>query len=126
MMSAPALVERRMTEEVKPENLAYEDFAKIDIRVGTITKSEIIPKSKKLLKLEVYFGEAGHRVILAGIAEVFDATAIVGMQVVAVLNLAPRVMFGIESHGMLLAAHNMDGGLALVQCPGCPNGGSIG
>ncbi len=109
------------------DTISYDDFAKLDIRVGSITKSEPVPKSKKLLKLEVYFGpEVGHRVILAGIAGSFDATTITGMQVTAVLNLAPRSMMGVESHGMLLAGQWADGRLALVQCNGVPDGGSIG
>jgi methionyl-tRNA synthetase len=116
------------TADSKPDNIPYEDFAKLDIRVGTITKSENIPKSKKLLKLEVFFGpEVGHRVILAGIAEsFFEASSVVGMQITAVLNLAPRTMMGVQSHGMLLAGRWLDGRLALVQCLGVPDGGSIG
>lgn len=115
-------------ETTKPDNLSYEDFAKLDIRVGIITKSEAIPKSKKLLKLEVFFGpEVGHRVILAGIAEsFFEPTSVVGMQITAILNLAPRTMMGIESHGMLLAGRWTDGRLSLVQCLGVEPGGSIG
>ena len=99
----------------KPENLSYEDFAKFDIRVGTIAKAEVVPKSKKLLKLEVSFGpEVGSRTILAGIASsamIYDAgiercdpTILVGYRVIAILNLAPRQMMGIESHGMILAS----------------------
>lgn len=112
----------------KPQNLPYEDFAKLDIRVGMICKSDSIPKSKKLLRLEVFFGpEIGHRVILAGIAQsFFDAAALVGQQVVAVVNLAPRTMMGIESHGMLLAGRWADGRLSLVSCPGVEDGGVIG
>lgn len=112
----------------KPSNLPYEDFAKLDIRVGTITKSEAIPKSKKLLKLEAFFGpEIGHRVILAGIADSFhEPSSVVGMQITAILNLAPRTMMGVQSHGMLLAGRWLDGRLSLVQCMGVPDGGSIG
>ena len=101
----------------KPENLSYEDFAKFDIRVGTITKAEAVPKSKKLLKLEVSFGtEIGTRVILAGIAgETYDPAMIAGYKVVALLNLAPRQMMGIESHGMVLACHDQDNKVWLIQ-----------
>lgn len=98
------------------ETISYEDFAKIDLRSGTITKAERVPKSKKLLQLEVYFGELGHRTILAGIGESYDPATIIGIRVTAVLNLAPRKMMGLESHGMLLAAVQTNGKLALVAC----------
>ncbi len=108
--------------------ITYDDFTKLDIRVGTITASELVPKSEKLLKLQVYFGEViGHRTIMAGIAKHFDVAAIVGTQVVAVVNLAPRKMMGVESHGMLLAGHNDESGtLSLVQCLGVPPGAQLG
>ena len=115
-----------MSDEVKPQNLSFEDFAKIDIRTGTIISAEPIPKSKKLLKLQVFFGsEVGTRTILAGIAGSYNADTLAGVQVVAVLNLAPRTMMGVESHGMLLAAPTNDG-LTLVQCPGSPDGTEVG
>ena len=101
----------------KNDNLPYEDFAKFDIRVGTILKAEAVPKSKKLLKLEVSFGtEIGTRVILAGIAGSYDPTMIDGYRVIAILNFAPRQMMGIESHGMLLACHKKeDNSVWLIQ-----------
>jgi len=100
----------------KPENLSYEDFAKFDIRVGTIVKAEAVPKSKKLLKLEVSFGsEIGTRVILAGIAGSYDPDLLSGHRVTAILNLTPRQMMGIESHGMLLACHDQDNKIWLIQ-----------
>lgn len=96
--------------------ITFDDFTKIDLRVGTILTAEAIPKSKKLVKLSVSFGpEVGNRIILAGIAEHFTPEQLVGTRVVAVINLAPRAMMGIESHGMLLAGHG-NCGLELVQC----------
>jgi methionyl-tRNA synthetase len=96
-----------MTYDIKPTNLQYQDFAKLDIRVGTIQRAEPIPKAKKLLKLEVFFGEVvGLRTIVAGLAGSYDPTLMGGIQVVAVLNLAPRVMMGIQSDGMVLATHH--------------------
>lgn len=107
--------------------ISFEDFTKVDIRVGMITESELIPKSKKLVKLKVYFGpEVGHRVIMAGIAESFAVEMLAGIQVVAVINLAPRILMGVESHGMLLAVRNESGSLQLVQCLGADIGGMIG
>lgn len=108
------------------ETITYDDFVKCEIRSGTITKAARVPKSDKLLQLEVYFGEIGSRVILAGIGKDYDPESILGSQVVAVLNLAPRKLMGVESHGMLLAAHREDGKVTLVQCPGVPDGAEIG
>jgi methionyl-tRNA synthetase len=112
----------------KPENLPADDFFKFDIRVGSILSIEAVPKSKKLVKLEVSFGPVvGNRVILAGIASAVPDRVMVGQKVVAVLNLAPRPMMGIESHGMLLATHDEEGKLWLVS-PGGPisDGGDVG
>lgn len=106
--------------------ITYEDFCKVDIRVGIITKSERVPKSEKLLKLEVYFGELGHRQIVAGIGKDYNPEGIVGLLVVAVLNLAPRKLMGIESHGMLLAAHSDQKTICLVGCNGAALGSQVG
>lgn len=114
-------------ETPKPVDLPYDDFAKLDIRTGTIVSGDPVPKSKKLLKLQVDFGpEVGTRTILAGIAGTYSIDRLLGVQVVAVLNLAPRQMMGETSHGMLLAGHTADNQLSLVQCNGVPNGGDIG
>ena len=111
----------------KPENLSYEDFAKFDIRVGTILKAEAVPKSKKLLMLDVFFGaEIGTRVILAGIAGSYDPTTIAGTKIVALLNLAPRQMMGIDSHGMLLACHDQENKVWLIQPGPVEDGTEVG
>lgn len=109
--------------------ITYEDFCKLDIRVGEITQIEEVPKSKKLLKLKVNFGaEIGERTILAGIAG--KCYVIVGQRVLAVVNLAPRAMMGIESHGMLLAGEDdsqtEDKKLWLASCGPVPPGTKIG
>lgn len=110
-----------------PAEIQFDDFLKVDIRSGTITKSERVEKSEKLLKLEVYFGsEIGHRTILAGIAKHYDVDAIVGQRVAAVVNLAPRKMMGHMSHGMLLAGQSEDGTVTLVQCFSVPDGARLG
>lgn len=107
------------------DQIKFEDFLKIELRTGTILSAESIPKSKKLLKLTVNFGETiGNRTILAGISESFTPDALIGTRVVAVLNLEPRVLMGIESHGMLLAAKD-DEGLHLVTSS-CKNGVLVG
>jgi methionyl-tRNA synthetase len=112
----------------KPDNLAYEDFVKLDIRAGTVIQAEPVPKSKKLLKLNVDFGvEIGSRVIVAGIAESYDVVSIIGQKVVAVLNLAPRSIMGLTSNGMLLAGRTDDQShISLVQCQGVRDGSNIG
>ncbi|MDB5275298.1 MAG: methionyl-tRNA synthetase [Ferruginibacter sp.] len=102
-----------VTEAKKPE-INFEDFAKIDLKVGTIIAAEKVAKADKLLKLEVDLG-AEVRTIVSGIAMHFDPSAIVGKQVTVVTNLAPRKMRGIESNGMILMAEDADGKLKFVN-----------
>lgn len=109
------------------DTISADDFFKADLRAGTITSAEAVPKSKKLLKMSVSFGpEIGTRTILAGIAEAYNPEGIVGLQVVAVVNLPPRAMMGIESHGMLLAGRSATGQLILVSPNGIAEGETIG
>ncbi len=110
--------------ELKPE-ITYDDFAKMDIRVGTITEAAQVPKSDKLLKLTVDDGMGG-RQILSGIAKHFAPEDLIGKQVTFLANLAPRRMMGHESQGMILMAEDSDGKLALVA-PGNQvwNGGTV-
>lgn len=98
------------------ETITYDDFAKMDIRTGTVLTAEKMPKSDKLLKLSVDLGFET-RTILSGIAKHFTPEAIVGKKVVILANLAPRKMMGIESNGMVLMAENAEGKLALVSPP---------
>ena len=88
--------------EIKPI-INYEEFSKIDIRVGTILSAEKIEKSEKLLRMEVDFGFLGKRQILAGISQWYDPKELIGKQTTFVLNLQPRTMMGLESQGMLFA-----------------------
>ena len=97
----------------KPE-IVFDDFGKIDLRVGTIIDAKKVEKADKLLQLEVDLG-LEKRTILSGIAMHFDPTAIIGKQVVVVANLAPRKMRGIESKGMILMAEDANGKLYFVQ-----------
>lgn len=87
------------------ETIQYDDFAKLDLRVGTITHAEKVPKADKLLKLEVDLGFE-KRTVVSGIALHFAPEDIVGKQVTVVCNLAPRKMRGIESNGMILMAED--------------------
>jgi methionyl-tRNA synthetase len=93
----------------KPE-VSYDDFAKLDIRVGTVLAAEKIEGTDKLLKCTVNFGELGERTIVSGIAEWKKPEELVGKQFPYIVNLAPRVLRGAESQGMLLAASPADGG----------------
>ena len=101
-------------EVVKKAEITYDDFAKIDLRVGTIMKAEKVEKADKLLKLELDMGTE-MRTVVSGIAMHFKPEDIVGTQVTVVANLAPRKMRGIESNGMILMAQNADGRLIFVS-----------
>jgi methionyl-tRNA synthetase len=98
------------------ETIGYDDFAKMDIRTGTVLTAEKMPKSDKLLKLSIDLGFET-RTILSGIAKHFTPEEIVGKKVVVLANLAPRKMMGILSNGMVLMAENAEGKLALVAPP---------
>ncbi|MEE0947465.1 MAG: methionine--tRNA ligase [Bacteroidales bacterium] len=100
--------------EPQKENITYDDFAKLDIRVGTILSAEKVAKTKKLLKLTIDTG-IDQRTIVSGIAEHYAPEDIVGKQVSVVVNLAPKVLKGIESRGMILMAENADGSLSFVS-----------
>ncbi len=96
------------------ENIQFDDFAKLDIRIGTILEAEKLPKSDKLLKFLIDDGFE-KRVILSGIAKHYSPEDMIGKQVTFIANLAPRKMMGIESNGMILMAEDRDGSLALLQ-----------
>lgn len=98
---------------MKP-SIVYDDFVKLDLRVGTILSAGKVEKADKLLKLEVDLGTE-QRTIVSGIAQHFNAADIVGKQVVVVANLAPRKMRGIESNGMILMAEDKEGKLHFVN-----------
>lgn len=106
-------------------NIEYDDFAKMDIRVGTILAAEKVAKTKKLLKLTIDTG-IDQRTIVSGIAEYYTPEEIIGKQVSVLVNLAPKALKGIESQGMILMAENLDGSLSFIS-PEKPirNGGTI-
>jgi methionyl-tRNA synthetase len=95
------------------EEITYEDFTKIDIRIATVLTAETVKGSKKLLKLSLDTG-IDQRTVLSGIAEHFTPEQVVGKQVCVLINLAPRKMMGMESQGMVLLAENADGKLVFV------------
>jgi methionyl-tRNA synthetase len=96
------------------EEVTYDDFAKLDIRIGTIVAAEKVPDTDKLIKCTIDFGEFGTRTIVSGIAEWKTPEDLVGKQCPYIVNLAPRVLRGIESQGMLLAGSD-ESGLALLH-----------
>ncbi|CAM1371741.1 Methionine--tRNA ligase [Tenacibaculum litoreum] len=100
--------------EPQKETIQFDDFTKMDIRVGTIVAAEKVAKTKKLLKLTVDVG-IDTRTIVSGIAESFKPEDIVGQQVSVLCNLAPRKLRGVESQGMILMTDTPDGKLAFVQ-----------
>lgn len=95
------------------ENIPFETFEKLDIRVGTVLSCEKVKKSKKLLKFEIADG-AENRTIVSGIAHFYNPEDLIGKQVCFVANLAPRTINGIESQGMILSAVNFDDSLSVV------------
>ena len=96
------------------DEIVYDDFAKLDLRIGTVTVAEAVPKSKKLIRTEVDLGFET-RQILAGVAQHMSPEDLLGKTVVVVANLAPRKLFGFESQGMLLMAENREGTLVPVR-----------
>jgi methionine--tRNA ligase beta chain len=108
-------------------HISFEDFLKVDVRAGVITSAVRLENSKKLLKLEVDCGpECGVRTIVAGLAKAYTPEAIVGHQVMVVVNLAPKNLAGIDSYGMLLAGEMPDGLPVLAHARGVPAGTKIG
>ncbi|MEM8487350.1 MAG: methionine--tRNA ligase [Bacteroidota bacterium] len=103
-------------EPIKDE-IVYDDFAKLDLRMGTIEVAEKVPKADKLLRLEINLGFE-ERQILSGVAEQMDPEDLVGKRVVVVANLKPRKLRGFESQGMVLMAENRDGVLSLIDSAG--------
>jgi len=99
------------------ETIEFEDFTKLDIRVGTILEAEKVAKTKKLLKLKVDVG-IDTRTIVSGIAESFSPEEIVGQQVSVLVNLAPRKIRGVESQGMILMTDTLEGKLAFISSEG--------
>ena len=108
---------------VKPE-VSFDDFEKLDIRVGHIVNCEKVKKSKKLLKFAIDDGSGVERTILSGIAAYYEPEQLIGKDVLFVANFAPRKMMGIESQGMILSAVNFDGNLTVTSLLGKVKPGS--
>ena len=96
----------------EPERVGIEEFLKLDLRAARVVAAERVPKSRKLLKLEVDLGTE-RRTLVAGIAEAYEPEALVGRVIAMVANLKPATVMGVESNGMILAA-SAPGGLPIV------------
>ena len=114
------------TVEPEKETIQFDDFTKLDMRVGTIIEAEKMPKTKKLLVLKVDTG-IDVRTIVSGIAESFKAEDVVGKKVTVLVNLAPRKLRGVESQGMILMTETAEGKLSFVNPSeaGVENGATI-
>ena len=101
-------------KDIKP-TVSFEDFEKLDIRVGTIKNCEKVKKANKLLKFTIDDGTGTDRTIVSGIAKFYNPEELIGKQVCFIANFAPRKLMGIESQGMILSAENFDGSLSVTR-----------
>lgn len=127
-LEATKKANEQMNKAVEPQKdtITFDDYSKLDMRVGTIIEAEKMAKAKKLLVLKVDTG-IDVRTIVSGIAESFTPEEIVGKQVTVLVNLAPRALRGVESEGMILMTENTDGKLVFVNpdMDGVANGEGI-
>lgn len=111
---------------IATEMITFDEFKKLEIRVGEILSAEKVPETDKLLKLSVAMGEESPRQIISGIAEYFpEPEKLVGKKVAFAANLESRVIRGLESQGMILAAKNNDGGFSLLEVDGATTRGTV-
>lgn len=116
-------------KEVKPAaaaagEITIDDFAKIDLRVATVVAAERVPKTDKLIKLQVKIGDE-ERIIVSGIAQHYEPENLIGKNVIVIANLKPAKLRGIESRGMVLAASDGEGNLVLADAPGIASGSKV-
>jgi methionyl-tRNA synthetase len=124
-LEATKIANKVVEVEPQKETISFEDFTKLDIRIGTILEAEKIPKTKKLLKLKIDVG-IDTRTIVSGIAESFMPDEIIGQRVSVLVNLAPRKLRGVESQGMILMSDTPDGKLTFIEPEkDVQNGGQI-
>lgn len=116
-------------KEAKPAaaaagEITIDDFAKIDLRVATVVAAERVPKTDKLIKLQVKIGDE-ERTIVSGIAQHYEPENLIGKNVIVIANLKPAKLRGIESRGMVLAASDGEGNLVLADAPGIASGSKV-
>ena len=127
--TAKATVQPAPQAEVKTaaaatDEITIDDFMKIDLRVATISAAERVPKTDKLMKLQVKVGDE-ERTIVSGIAQHYTAEELVGRNVIVIANLKAAKLRGIESRGMLLAASDGEGNLVLADAPNIASGSKV-
>lgn len=116
-------------KEAKPapaaaDEITIDDFAKIDLRVATVVAAERVPKTDKLIKLQVKIGDE-ERTIVSGIAQHYEPENLIGKNVIVIANLKPAKLRGIESRGMVLAASDGEGNLVLADAPAIASGSKV-
>jgi len=114
------------TTTPQKDNITFDDFTKLDMRVGTIIEAEKMPKTKKLMVLKVDTGN-DVRTIVSGIAESFTAEEVVGKRVTVLINLVPRAIRGVDSEGMILMTETTEGKFVFINPDedGIGNGATI-
>jgi methionyl-tRNA synthetase len=112
--NAASSINKSTTQPIIKSEISFDDFAKMDLRIGTIIEAEKVPKADKLLKLKVDIGSE-QRTVVSGIAQHFQPEEIIGQQVTLLCNLTPRKMKGIESQGMILMTEDADGKLKFMM-----------
>lgn len=106
-------------DEKEKTMIAYDDFAKLDMRVGKIVSCEKIENAEKLYKIMVDIGESELRQIVSSLVDYYTAEELCGKRIIVLANLKPRKMRGIESQGMLLCAESDDGKTCVLLSPEC-------
>lgn len=94
--------------------ITYDDFKKVELKVAKVLEAEEVPGAEKLLKLKIDLGNSETRQIVAGIKKTYQAKDLVGKEIAVVVNLEPRMVMGLESNGMLLAASDEKGPIILT------------
>ena len=126
-LAATTKANEEANAEVQPvkETISFEDFTKVDIRVGKVVECEKVPKMKKLLKFKIDDGTSKGRTIVSGIAQWYEPEQLVGKEVLFIANLAPREFKnGLVSEGMILSAENWDGSISVTTVEKDVKGGS--
>ena len=99
------------------DNISFEDFSKLDIRIAKVLEAEAVEGADKLIKLTLEVGELGERTIVSGIRDWYTPEELVGKKIVYLSNLEPKVIRGVESQGMLLAASTKNHEKVVLICP---------
>ena len=123
LLPAKAAPKPAQPKEEIPQ-IMIDDFQKIELRVAKVKACEPVKRAKKLLKLTLDDGE-GERIVVSGIALCYKPEDLIGRNVVVIANLAPTVLCGVESNGMILAADTPDGGVKVMFADDLPVGGRL-